>query len=73
MTHISPSAFSVPANNLVLTVLSATLPQPPRLHCHCKIIAHGDICLGLEIGSNHWGSDQVSMWDVSVLRSHTHV
>ena len=73
MTHFSPSAFSVPANNKVLTVLSATLLQPSGRHCHCKIFAHGDISSGLEIGNNHWRPSQVNPQNVSVLRSHTHV
>ena len=73
MTHIGPLAFSVSANNKVLTVLSATLAQSLGLYCHYKIFSYGDISSGLEMSSNHWGPGQVSTQDVSVLWSHTHI
>ena len=70
MILIGPSASSVPANNKVLTVLSATLPLPPRFHCCCKIFARGDISSGLETGSNHWGPGQVITQDACFLKPH---
>ena len=75
MTHIGHLAlsFSVSANNKVLTILSATLPQPPGLHYHHKIFASGDIFSGLEIGCNHWVPSQMSAQNAAVLRSPTHV
>ena len=71
--HVGLSAFSVPAYNKVLTVLSATLSRPFGLHCRCKIFAYGDIFSGLELGSNYQGLGLGSTQDISVFRSHTHV